>query len=192
VNDLILDIDALEEANRPFEADLQREFLDSVLLADPPTEFHAGGAARLTGRTTKMGTEVLVQAHFTMPLTSQCKRCLKTVTLDEPVELTRTYVPAGKQKAPREHKGEESEGSFDPGLVDEDTYSGKELDLAPAIREQMLLSMPLAPLCDEECKGLCPACGKDLNEGECGCDRTAIDPRWAALKGIQLDLKKEK
>ena len=82
-----------------------------------------------------------------------------------------------------------SEG-FDPETVDEEGYSGKEIDLQPAVREQILLSVPPPPLCREDCKGLCPQCGKDLNEGECGCDRTVLDPRWAALKGIQL--KKEK
>jgi uncharacterized protein len=192
VNDLILNIDALEEANRPFEADLSREFLDSVLRADPPTEFHAAGASRLSGRTTKMGRQVLVQAKLSVPLTSPCKRCLKAVELSEEIDLVRNFVPAGQKKPAKEYKGEESEGSFEPELVDEETYQGKELDLAPAVREQILLSVPVAPLCREECKGLCPRCGKDLNDGECGCDRTVLDPRWAALKGIQLESKKEK
>jgi len=192
VTDLILDIDALQEANRPFEADLSREFLDAVLRADPPTEFHAGGASHLSGRTTKMGRQVLVQAKLSVPLTSPCKRCLKPVELSEAIDLVRTFVPVEQQKPAREHKSEDAEGSFEPAQVDEETYRGKELDLAPAVREQILLSVPVAPLCREECKGLCPRCGKDLNDGECGCDRTVLDPRWAALKGIQLESKKEK
>lgn len=175
MNDLILNVDALEEANQPFEADLSREFLDSVLRAPPPTEFYAAGAARLKGRATKMGREVLVQAKATVPLRGQCKRCLCSVNLEEQVEVTRTWVP--RDNPPKE-------------TVDEDTYEGKEIDLSPAVREQVLLSVPASPLCREDCNGLCPACGKDLNEGDCGCDRTVIDPRWAALKGIQL--KKEK
>ena len=193
MKELILDIDALEEANRPFEADLSRELLDSVLRADPPTDFHAAGASRLAGRTTKMGREVLVQARFQLPLTAPCKRCLKSVSLSEPVELIRTYVPAGQElPARRREPDAESEGSFDLAEADQDTYQGKELDLAPAVREQILLSLPSAPLCGEQCKGLCTRCGKDLNDGDCGCDRAVLDPRWAALKGIQLESKKEK
>src|SRR5207248_11244573 len=69
VDDLILNVDALEEANQPFEADLTREFLDGVLRADPPTEFHAAGASHLRGTATKMGRKVLVQAKFRVPLT---------------------------------------------------------------------------------------------------------------------------
>ncbi len=108
------------------------------------------------------------------------------------MELIRTYLPREVERQPRERRDAVSEASFDPELVDEEVYSGKEIDLTRALREQILLSIPPSPLCSEDCKGLCPTCGKDLNEGECGCDRTVMDPRWAALKGIQLETKKEK
>ena len=75
--------------------------------------------------------------------------------------------------------------------ADEEPYSGKTIDVAPALREQILLAVPPSPVCDEACKGLCPTCGKDLNAADCGCEKTTIDPRWAALKSIQLE-KKEK
>lgn len=191
MKDLILNVDALEGPNEPFEAELPREFLDGALRAPPPTEFHAGGASRVRGDATRLGRDVLVRAKFQVPLSGQCKRCLKPVRLDEAVELVRTYVAQEQAHGPAEHRGEESEASFDPALVDEESYAGKEIDLAPAIREQILLQIPPSPLCKDDCEGLCPRCGKDLNEGDCGCDRTVMDPRWAALKGIQLE-KKEK
>jgi uncharacterized protein len=192
VKDLILNVDALEEANQPFEADLPRDFLDGVLRADPPTEFHAAGAAHVRGKATKMGRKVLIQAWFGLPLKGQCKRCLAQTALDEQVDLLRTYLPAeAARDEHRERRGVEVEASFDPQTVDEEYYGGKEIDLAQALREQILLSLPPPPLCREDCKGLCPRCGKDLNEGECGCARAVLDPRWAALKGIQLE-KKEK
>lgn len=192
MNDLFLNVDALDGAQEPFEADLPRELLDSVLRAEPPTEFHAAGASHLRGKATKLGRKVLIEAKFTVPLSGQCKRCLRPLPLEEPVELIRTYVPSGTERGPREHRDDKSEATFDPDLVDEEAYSGKEIDLTGALREQILLSIPPSPLCGEECKGLCPKCGKDLNEGECGCDRAVMDPRWAALKGIQLEKKKEK
>lgn len=192
MNDLLLNVDALEPAQEPFEADLPRELLDEVLRAAPATEFHAAGASHLRGKATKLGRKVLVQAKFTVPLEGQCKRCLRTLKLDETVDLTRTYVPGESAHAtPREHQGDHWDASFDPGLTDEETYEGKQIDLRPALREGVLLNVPPSPLCSDDCKGLCPTCGKDLNEGDCRCDRTAVDPRWAALKGIQLE-KKEK
>ena len=52
--------------------------------------------------------------------------------------------------------------------------------------EQILLALPAYPVCGEGCKGLCPVCGANLNERECGCDRKVPDPRWAGLKDIKL------
>lgn len=193
MNDLVLNVAALEEGKQPLEADLSREFLDGVLRAPPATEFHADGASRLRGTVTKLHPhEVLVEVRFTVPLSGQCKRCLAPLHLEEQVDLVRTWVPPKQSHAPAEHRGEDSEGSFDPALADEEEYTGKEIDLSPAIREQVLLQIPSSPLCREDCKGLCPKCGKDLNAGDCGCDRAVMDPRWAALKGIQLEKKKEK
>jgi uncharacterized protein len=195
---LTIDVDEIDESGQEWQADLSREFVDSVLRGEPPTEFHAGGAAHVRARLTKMGRSVLVQSRFRVPLEGQCKRCLKRVRLDEPIDLTLTYVPrdAAPAEGPRrasahDKAASEPVASFDPETVDEEPYSGKTIDLAPALREQILLAVPPSPLCDEACKGLCPTCGKDLNAGDCGCEKTAIDPRWAKLKSIQLE-KKEK
>jgi len=193
---LTIDVDAIDESGQEWEADLPREFIDPVLRGEPPTEFHAGGAAHVRGRLTKLGRSVLFQSRFTVPLEGQCKRCLKKVRLDEPVDLTLTYVPREgvAAEASQRHRDRDEPGpaaSFDLETVDEEPYSGKTIDLAPALREQILLAAPPSPLCDEACKGLCPVCGKDLNAGDCGCEKTTLDPRWAALKSIQLE-KKEK
>ena len=194
---LIIDVDEIEESGQEWQADLPRDFIDAVLRGEPPTEFHAGGAAHVRARLTKLGRNVLVQSRFTVPLEGQCKRCLKKVRVDEPIDLTLTYVPreAAYPHAPRraeQDRGEERTGaSFDLETIDEEPYSGKTFDLGPALREQILLAIPPSPLCAEACKGLCPTCGKDLNAGDCGCEKTTVDPRWAALKGIQL-AKKEK
>ena len=194
---LTIDVDEIDESGQEWQADLPREFIDGVLRGEPPTEFHAGGVAHVRARLTKLGRSVLFQSRFTVPLEGQCKRCLKKVRLDEPIELTLTYVPregapAGPaQKARRDRDEPGPPASFDVETVDEEPYSGKTIDLAPALREQILLAIPPSPLCDETCKGFCPQCGKDLNQGDCGCERTAIDPRWAALKDMKVQ-KKEK
>jgi uncharacterized protein len=198
VEPLTIDVDAIDESGQEWQADLSREFIDGVLRGEPPTEFQAGGAAHVRARLTKMGRSVLVQSRFRIPLEGQCKRCLKKVRVDEPIDLTLTYVPrdAAPAEPMRRAPGHEKEavepvGSVDLETVDEEPYSGKTINLAPALREQILLAVPPSPLCDEACKGFCPTCGKDLNAGECGCEKTAIDPRWAKLKSIQLE-KKEK
>jgi uncharacterized protein len=55
------------------------------------------------------------------------------------------------------------------------------VDLEPLARETLVLDLPLAPLCRDDCRGLCPTCGADLNRGDCDCPPAEADPRWAAL-----------
>ena len=61
-------------------------------------------------------------------------------------------------------------------------YESDLLDITEPVRESLLLAVPLQALCREDCRGLCPVCGADRNEGDCGCDTTSVDPRLAALK----------
>jgi uncharacterized protein len=62
-----------------------------------------------------------------------------------------------------------------------------QIDLAPLVREEVLLAVPGAPLCRPDCPGLCPICGADLAEGPCGCDTTERDERWAVLDQLRVD-----
>jgi uncharacterized protein len=61
------------------------------------------------------------------------------------------------------------------------------IDLAPLVRENMLLSKPMRILCRKDCKGLCPNCGQNWNEGPCNCSEENDDPRWAALKKLKKE-----
>ncbi len=61
-----------------------------------------------------------------------------------------------------------------------------QVDLELVSREAILLDLPLAPLCREDCAGLCPTCGIDLNEGACDCAPSTADPRWSALDALDF------
>lgn len=63
----------------------------------------------------------------------------------------------------------------------------EELYLNDIIKDNIILSLPMKPLCSEDCEGLCPQCGQDLNEGECDCERETVDPRLAKLKELYQD-----
>ena len=69
-------------------------------------------------------------------------------------------------------------------------YEDDSLELEDVLREQMLLEVPIKTVCTEECKGLCPHCGRNLNTGECECAAKVSDPRWEALKGLKDKLQK--
>ena len=66
------------------------------------------------------------------------------------------------------------------------------LDLSAAVREELILAAPEYELCREDCRGLCPRCGKDLNEGPCDCGPETPDPRWAGLAALKQRLEKER
>ena len=62
-----------------------------------------------------------------------------------------------------------------------------QIDMAPAVREYVLLELPDGPLCRDDCAGICPVCGIDRNEASCDCDTSVRDHRWAALDELRLD-----
>lgn len=75
---------------------------------------------------------------------------------------------------------------FDEELDDAE-ISENVADITELVRDTFLASMPIQNLCRDDCKGLCPVCGKNLNDGDCNCDRLKIDPRLAVLKNLKLD-----
>jgi len=80
-------------------------------------------------------------------------------------------------------------GEIELGAADlmQSFYAGTEVDLTALIYEQVLLTLPTRPLCAEECRGLCPRCGVNLNTGGCSCTAEAGDPRLAVLRNIKID-----
>lgn len=68
-------------------------------------------------------------------------------------------------------------------------FTGDEVDITSYLEEEILLSLPMQPLCDENCRGLCPICGANLNVENCRCSDEKIDPRWEKL--MQLKTGKE-
>jgi uncharacterized protein len=68
-------------------------------------------------------------------------------------------------------------------------YQGEGLLLEDVLREQVLLALPLKAICREECRGLCPHCGQNLNQEQCTCAESSEDPRWSALKDIREKLQ---
>ncbi len=110
-----------------------------------------------------------------------CSRCLKSFRhpLEIPIHLN--LLPL--YESPRQLKMEQTE---EVELVKEDLdfayYEEDRFNLGEKIREQIILELPMQPLCRNDCKGLCPRCGKDLNKGTCRCQPPSLDLKWTALK----------
>ncbi len=77
---------------------------------------------------------------------------------------------------------------FERDPVEGETYqlAHDTIDLEPLVRDTILLELPQAPLCRPDCAGLCPTCGVDRNDTECECTDDDLDPRWAALRSLEL------
>jgi DUF177 domain-containing protein len=77
---------------------------------------------------------------------------------------------------------------FEADPVEEETYPlrNDEIDLEQPLRDVVVPELPFVPLCRTDCAGLCPTCGANLNEGACDCPPVAADPRWEALRDLDL------
>jgi uncharacterized protein len=111
---------------------------------------------------------IVVTGTITASWRGECRRCLAPVggVLRIPVqELYQTTV------------------------TDPDAFPivGEQLDLTPMVREAVLLDLPTAPLCRDDCAGICPVCGADRNANPCSCDTTVRDDRWAALDALRRE-----
>ncbi len=187
-----VNIDEIKDAGLDRSWDLSREQLDEVVAGDR-AGYRARGPAHVEAHLEKVERRVRVEASARAPLTVPCGRCLAATSVDVPVAFELTLVPADEYEEPEEPPRAERDGgkgraggSFEAAEAEEDTYSGKTVELDPIVREQIVLALPGYPLCGEGCKGLCPVCGSNLNERECGCDRHVPDPRWAGLKNLKL------
>jgi len=185
-------IDDIKEAGLDLRHELALGDLAAILEGEQTTGFRAVGAAALAIHFDRVNDrDIVARGEVEVPTLAECRRCLGPVRVPVPVHFELDFVNAEKvpQVAPAEDDdtGEgEIAGSFRPDEADQVVYTGKEIDLGPVIREQILLALPMDALCTEDCKGLCQVCGGNLNERVCSCDRHVPDPRWAGLKNIKL------
>jgi uncharacterized protein len=160
------------------------------------------------------GTHVFINGPFKGHVVVACSRCVGPAKLDIDEQLRVTFMPfselpndnpvEAEPEPPTHRGGKGGTGRVKPGAepepepdveVDEEAlaagdldlfgYDGENLDLEPLFREQFVLAIPYAPLCRENCAGLCPQCGVDRNSVKCDCEEP-IDPRLSALKSLKL------
>jgi len=147
---------------------------DGVVAADDP--ILAGLAQVLTepvlvhGRLSDAGEgKYYWRGRLTTAVTGECRRCLTTVSIPIKAQVDALFT--------------EDESADDPSVYPLPPRATG-IDLSQAVREELILVVPEFVLCKEDCRGLCPRCGADLNAGPCQC-RPESDPRWAALEALK-------
>ncbi len=117
-----------------------------------------------------------VDCNYQTQLEFPCGRCLKPIEKTLSEFISGLYVPTNYQREveldEEQYRIEYSKGAIEPWQL---------------IRQDVLVKIPMRPLCSEDCKGLCPDCGQNLNEGDCGHEQEKIDPRLEKLQDIDIE-----
>ncbi len=173
------------------EIDLFETSPDSGLIAfkvDPAEidlhddEFFIEGPVRIELHLNRNGEIVYIALLARATLILHCARCIEPFRQD--IEGNVSFV------VQRLKLGETVPETIEKGeAIDEDNlifikYNERSMDITDFVRDAVLLSIPLKPICNEQCKGLCPVCGQNKNERDCGCVDNKTDPRWQSLSKL--------
>jgi uncharacterized protein len=126
-----------------------------------------GESVQVAGTLEHVADGIVLRGSIHAAWQGSCSRCLRPVAGEIVVHVDELFEPAPL--------------AGETYLLEEDV-----LDLAPLLRDAVLLELPGAPLCAEDCAGICPTCGADHNEVSCECVVDEPDPRWAALRSLEL------
>ncbi|MCS6831440.1 MAG: DUF177 domain-containing protein [Armatimonadota bacterium] len=136
-------------------------------------------------RFTNTGDLLLVRGFLHTSVELECSRCLRLFEMPLFCEVEEQVELRAIAARPFEHP----QVTIVPEKGDTLFLEGNILDLTELIRQMLLVALPIKPLHDAECKGLCPTCGADLNEGECSCERPAGHPAFAALAKLLTQME---
>ncbi|MEN6603483.1 MAG: DUF177 domain-containing protein [Bryobacteraceae bacterium] len=148
------------------------EFLDSKLRQVSP--LRATGSAALVSAS--LG-EVRIQGRLSVEMEADCDRCLEPARFPIQADFDLYYEPMA-------HIARAEEVEIGAREAEVGFYEGDGLELKEILRERVLLALPMQQVCRQDCKGICPVCGQNRNQQDCGCQPKPVDDRWAALKQI--------
>ena len=136
------------------------EFLGEYRFSEP---------LRVEGSISNNGKALRLRANAAGRMTTDCARCTKEITVPVEFEITENLMQG------------EGEAAGDEDVI---LFKDTVIELDDIVLDNFLMNVEGKYLCSEDCKGLCPTCGADLNKGECGCSKENIDPRWSQLLDI--------
>lgn len=158
-------------------AEPQQE-INRALARGPLREYVIKAPLQVSLSYYRAGTEIFISGAIDAVTTAECSRCAEEFEL--PSHRPFRYVLAPRAIGDDKDfglKAEDLELSF---------YNGEEVDLTPLVREQALLALAERPLCREDCRGLCPQCGANLNHSDCGCSPAGLDTRFSVLRTLKV------
>jgi uncharacterized protein len=178
---MFLDIKDLELHPLDFEEEFKPDVLDLGPEVRQRTPLKTSGRAELVEEhhgKHQVIKDIRLRGRLSAGLELQCARCLDPVPQQVDRQFELLYRPLGVDAGRDELSVTDAEAEIG-------YYQGEGILLEDVLREQVLLALPLKATCREDCKGLCPQCGKNLNQEACSCRAPVEDPRWEALKDIR-------
>ena len=154
---------------------LQVSFRDAIRLGEEAGAGRGVCSVEAEFCLTKTGVGAAARGQFRATVDLACSRCLEpfALTIAEGFEV---------QYLPSQELGGEDEAELSGAELDVVPLAEDRIDVDALLRENILLSLPVQPVCREACRGLCPRCGTNLTRGACDCRREWEDPRFAALQ----------
>jgi uncharacterized protein len=155
---------------------------DQSIDPDDPTVIEAHDV-KGDVKVTRVSHDLLVQGDVSADVDLECSRCLDHFSLPVSAKLEEKYLPTVDVETGRAVSrilADEDDTAFD-------INANHEIDLTEPVRQALLVSLPMRPLCREDCAGLCPTCGKNLNDGPCDCEPETVDNRWASLQELKIE-----
>lgn len=119
----------------------------------------------------------------------QCSRCLEEFAYPVHSEFALNFTAEPESTDDSCLQGEYEIMAEQAGLV---PFNNDEIDLTEPMQDQVLMALPIRPLCRDDCRGLCPQCGTDLNRGSCSCEKAVFNSKFESLAGLDIKQKKEK
>lgn len=124
---------------------------------------------KVSGIISNNGKALVLTADVEAELCTRCARCLDEIIVDAGFSMEESFAQS------------ESKIPEDDEII---VFDGYTIELDDIIEDNLIMNIEGRYLCEEDCKGLCPQCGANLNDGECGCNREFIDPRWSGLADL--------
>ena len=174
---LKIQVSLIPEEGRHLQYTLEADWYREYLQKGGGIDFHIH-PARVDAEIHKILETVTLDIRVETALDLECGRCVDPFTLPVKSSFRYTLVPARDQEAQKEELSDED--------VSFSHYRDDLIHLNVLVYEQIMLQVPMKPLCAEDCRGLCPQCGVSLNAATCQCRPGAVDSRLEALKNFKV------
>jgi uncharacterized protein len=174
---VFISLQQLEQRPVRFKVEIPAGEIEYDHTTTQASPLQAEGSAQLLNRSVG---EIRVQGNLQVTMTATCDRCLESAVFPVENRFDLVYMPAGESAG--------GEDEVDEAGIEVGYYEGNGLALNDILREVVLLALPMQLVCQEACKGICPVCGQNRNQRDCGCHQEAADDRWSGLKNFRAEV----